>query len=60
MKLLKVGDVCKLLGGIHPRTLSRMTKRGLIQPVSIIRHKLYSREAVEALVKNNENWSAQR
>ena len=51
--LLKTAEVCRMLGGIHPRTLARLESRGLIGPVSgLLRHKLYTRRDVEALVEN--------
>lgn len=55
--LLKTAEVCRLLGEIHPRTLSRLEARGLIAPVSgLLRHKLYARRDVEALVENLRSW----
>jgi hypothetical protein len=55
--LLKTAEVCRLLGDIHPRTLSRLEARGLIVPVSgLLRHKLYARRDVEALVENLSRW----
>ena len=46
-----------MLGGIHPRTLARLESRGLIGPVSgLLRHKLYVRRDVEALVENLGSW----
>lgn len=56
--LLKAGDVCRLLGGIHPRSLTRMEARGLLRPVPLLRHKLYSREDVLTLIHNLKNWEA--
>lgn len=56
--LLKRDEVCRLLGNISPRTVARMEQRGLIRPVRILRHKLYSRAALEALVNNDLNWEA--
>jgi hypothetical protein len=56
--LLKRDEVCRLLGNISPRTVARMEERGLIRPVRILRHKLYSRAALEALVNNETNWAA--
>jgi hypothetical protein len=51
--LLKTAEVCRMLGGIHPRTLARLESRGLIGPISgLLRHKLYARRDVEALVDN--------
>ena len=55
--LLKTAEVCRILGGIHPRTLARLESRGLIGPVSgLLRHKLYARRDVEALVENLSSW----
>ena len=55
--LLKTAEVCRLLGEIHPRTLSRLEARGLIAPVSgLLRHKLYARRDVESLVENLSTW----
>lgn len=55
--LLKTAEVCRILGGIHPRTLARLESRGLIGRVSgLLRHKLYTRHAVEALVVNLSSW----
>jgi DNA-binding transcriptional MerR regulator len=57
--LLKVQDVCRLLGGIHPRSLARLEKRGLIQPIAgLLRHKLYAAKDVHDLVENLKNWEA--
>lgn len=55
--LLKTAEVCRMLGGIHPRTLTRLESRGLIGPVSgLLRHKLYARRDVEALVESLSSW----
>jgi DNA-binding transcriptional MerR regulator len=55
--LLKTAEVCRILGGIHPRTLARLESRGLIGRVSgLLRHKLYARHDVEALVANLSSW----
>jgi hypothetical protein len=56
--LLKVKEVTRLLGGVHPRTLLGLERRGLIRPVSgLLRHKLYALRDVEALVKNLSEWN---
>jgi hypothetical protein len=55
--LLKVKETCDALGGIHPRTLARMEKGGLIRSVKLIRHKLYAAKDVEDLVENLRNWN---
>lgn len=55
--LLKTAEVCRLLGNIAPRTLSRLEARGLIRSVpGLLRHKLYARRDVEALVENLSSW----
>lgn len=55
--LLKTAEVCRILGNVHPRTLKRLEERGLIRPVSgLIRHKLYARRDVEALVAGLSDW----
>ena len=55
--LLKVKEVTRLLGGVHPRTLARLEKRGLIRPVTgLLRHKLYFHRDVVALVENLSSW----
>ena len=56
--LLKREEVCRLLGNVSPRTVARLEQRGLIRPVSLLRHKLYSREDVLALIENLKNWEA--
>lgn len=53
--LLKTKDACRLLS-IHPRTLRRMEKAGLIRPVHLLRHKLYVREDIERLVEGLRSW----
>jgi hypothetical protein len=58
--LLKTKEVCTLLGGIHPRTLSRLERRGQIRSVKLLRHKLYATEDVEELVERIRNWNARR
>ena len=56
--LLKRKEACRVLGGIHPRTLARLESRGLIRAVSgLLRHKLYARRDVEALVENMSSWN---
>lgn len=55
--LVKASEVCRLIGGVHPRTLARLGKRGLIRPVTgLLRHKLYRRSDVVALVENLSSW----
>lgn len=55
--LLNTKAVCCQLGGIHPRTLARLEFRGLLRPVSgLLRHKLYARKDIEALVENLSSW----
>ena len=54
--LIKAGTVCRVLGGIHRRTLARMEKAGIIRSVSLLRHKLYAVEDVEALVEKARQW----
>ena len=55
--LIKSKEVCRLLGGIHARTLARLESRGLIRPVSgLLRHKLYASRDVEALVASLSEW----
>ena len=55
--LLKTQEVCRLLGGIHPRTLHRLEKRGLIRCVpGLLRHKLYSQTDVINLIETLKNW----
>jgi hypothetical protein len=54
--LLKTHEACEILGGIHARTLARLEQRGLIRGVKLLRHKLYARQDVEALVENLRNW----
>lgn len=48
--------VCAALGGVHPRTLARMEKAGLIRPVRLLRHKLYSRVDIENFVEGLRSW----
>lgn len=55
--LLKAKEVCELLGGVHPRTLSRLEKAGHIQSVHLLRHKLYAAEDVESLVQSLRSWN---
>ena len=55
--LFKTASACHALGGIHPRTLARLEKRGLIRSVKLLRHKLYAREDIEALVQELRKWS---
>jgi predicted site-specific integrase-resolvase len=54
--LLKAREVCELLGGIHPRTLSRMEKSGLIRNVKLLRHRMYLPEDVTKLVDSLRSW----
>ena len=57
--LVKADTVCKLLGGIHPRTLARLEKRRLIRPLpGLLRHKLYSLSDVHGLIENLKTWEA--
>lgn len=56
--LVKSKEVCRLLGSISPRTLIRLEQRGLIRPVvGLLRHKLYARCEVEALVQSLSEWA---
>jgi hypothetical protein len=55
--LLKTVEACHLLGGVCPRTLARMEARGLIRSVKLLRHKLYARADIEALVEGGRKWS---
>lgn len=54
--LLKAPEVCRLLGGVSLRTLRRMENQGLLRSVHLLRHKLYARQDVEALVENLRKW----
>lgn len=57
VRLLKTDQVCLLMGGIHPRTLLRLEKRGLIRCVpGLLRHKLYCQADVISLIENLKNW----
>lgn len=56
--LVKVNEACRLLGNISPRTVARLERRGLIRPVRLLRHKLYSRAALEAMVNKETKWTA--
>lgn len=55
--LLKTQEACHVLGGIHPRTLARLESRGLIRGVKLLRHKLYARADIEALVEEVRKWN---
>lgn len=55
--LLKTSDACEVLGGIHARTLARLEQRGLIRGVKLLRHKLYARADIEALVEEVRKWN---
>ncbi len=55
--LLKTREACKKLGGIHPRSLSRMEKAGLLRSVKLLRHKLYAIQDLEALVESLRDWN---
>lgn len=55
--LVKTHDACKELGGIHPRSLARLEKRGLIHSVRLFRHKLYAMADLKALVAELRDWS---
>lgn len=54
--LLKTLDACRQLGGIHPRTLARLEKRGLIRSVKLLRHKLYSAKDIQKLSEEGDEW----
>ena len=54
--LLKADEVCRLLGGIARRSLSRMEKDGRISSVHLLRHHLYARQDVETLVEGLRKW----
>ena len=54
--LLKTQEACEILGGIHARTLARLEQRGLIRGVKLLRHKLYARADIEALVEEVRKW----
>lgn len=55
--LLKTSEVCRMLGNINSRTLSRLESRDLIFPVQgLLRHKLYRYSDVVALVENLSPW----
>jgi hypothetical protein len=56
--LLKTADACKTLGGIHPRTLSRLEQRGLISSVKLVRHKLWAAEDLRGLVAKHQVWES--
>jgi DNA-binding transcriptional MerR regulator len=55
--LLKTHEACEILGGIHARTLARLEQRGLIRGVKLLRHKLYARADIEALVEEVRKWN---
>ena len=48
--------VCEALGGIHPRTLARMEKDGLVCGVKLLRHRLYARKDIESFVEGLRAW----
>jgi hypothetical protein len=56
--LLKTQEACEVLGGIHARTLARLEQRGLIRGVKLLRHKLYARADIEALVEEVRKWQS--
>ena len=58
--LVKTQDACKELGGIHPRSLARLEKRGLIRSVKLLRHKLYAMDDLKALVEDLRGWTADK
>ena len=49
-KMAFTGDEVASLTGLSKVTLWRLEKRNLLKPVPGIRHKLYSRKAVEAFL----------
>ena len=55
--LVKTSDACKELGGIHPRSLARLERRGLIRSVGLLRHKLYAMADLKALVDELRKWN---
>ena len=57
--LLKTQAACRELGGIHPRSLARLERRGLIRSVKILRHKLYSMDELKAFVAKLSHWEGQ-
>lgn len=56
--LLKVPEVCRLLGGIHPRTLLRMEQAGTVRSVRLLRHKMYAVTDIINLVEDLRKWKA--
>lgn len=56
--LIKADEVCRRLGGLHPRSLARMEARGLIKSVPLIRHRLFAVEDVNNLVAELRKWNA--
>ena len=46
----KLRDAAKYCGGIHPETLRRAVKRGLLKPSRATRHLLFSRAALDELL----------
>lgn len=56
--LINTSEACRILGGIHPRSLSRMEARGLIRPVPLLRHKLYAMADINNLVEGLRTWKA--
>jgi uncharacterized repeat protein (TIGR03803 family) len=44
-------EACFLLGGIHPRTLQRATRRGLIKPIRAFRTLYWTRTELERFLK---------
>ena len=43
----KLRDAAKYCGGIHPETLRRAVKRGVLRPSRITRHLLFSKAALD-------------
>jgi hypothetical protein len=42
---------------IHPRTLARWEKAGLIRSLKLARHRLYAVKDLEALVEKARDWN---
>ena len=56
--LVNVLEACNLLGGIHPRTLARLEKRGLIRSIGgLVDRKLYATADLKSLVEDLRSWS---
>jgi len=56
--LLNTSETCRLLGGICPRTLDRLEKRGLIRSLPLLRHKMYAFADIESCVEGLRKWNA--